>query len=369
MSAENATRALAPVMVRANRLRTLIFRIFEAAGCAQGEAEAVGTRLVDASCAGHHSHGVVRVMRYLDWIEEGKLIPNQVPTIEVDAGSMAIVDGHHGFGQTMAPFAVDLGCEKALATGISVVGLKRSGHLGRLGDWAERAASAGICSIHFANVNGHALVAPFGGTERRFSTAPFAIGIPRLGSTPIVLDFATSLVAEGKVLVAAKGGTPIPDDALVMPDGELGGDPRILYGDTLPGRLPHPSKGEGAIRAFGEHKGSGLAFMCEVLAGLMTESGANASSRGQGQLWSGMLGIYIEPTRLDQAGNFDQKLAEFVDFVRSSKPIKSGRGVMVPGEPEEAARKDAEANGVSLPGSVWTDLLARAERLRVNAAA
>lgn len=366
MNAEGPGRTLEPVMVGIDRLLGLVFRIFEAAGCAPEEARAISTRLVDASCAGHHSHGVIRVMRYLDWMSEGKLKPNQTPTVEMDRGAIAIVDGHQGFGQTVAPFAVDIGIEKARGTGLSVIGLKRSGHLGRLGDWAERAAAAALCSIHFANVNGHVLVAPFGGTERRFSTAPFAIGIPRPGRNPVVLDFATSLVAEGKVLVAAKGGTPIPDHALVTRDGRLSGDPWVLYGDTSDGQLPHPRNGDGAIRAFGEHKGSGLAFMCEVLAGLLTGSGTTGNDPEEGRLWSGMLGIYIDPTRFGESDQLDRSLREFIDFVHETRPADGHEGVLVPGEIENLKRKTAHANGVSLPGSVWADLQRTAEHLHVT---
>ena len=111
------------------------------------------------------------------------------------------------------------------------------------------------------------LVAPYGGVDRRFSTAPYCVGIPRPGQDPLVLDFATSIVAEGKVLVASQGGKKIPDGALIGPDGKPSGDPHLLYGDYTPTGPRDHSKGTGAIQAFGDHKGSGLAFMCEMLGG------------------------------------------------------------------------------------------------------
>ena len=355
------------VVVEVDRLLHLVVRIFEGAGCASEEARAISESLVGANCVGHHSHGVVRVMRYLDWMDDGKLKPNQVPTIEVDAGPMAVVDGHQGFGQTVAPFAVDVGIEKAGEAGVAVVGVKRSGHLGRLGDWAERAARAGICSIHFANVNGHALVAPFGGAQRRFSTAPFSIGIPRAHLDPVVVDFATSLVAEGKVMMAARGGKPIPDDALIMRDGSLSGDPSVLYGHTPDGQLPHPRRGTGAIRAFGEHKGSGLAFMCEVLAGLLTGSGSTGVKPEEGRLWSGMLGIYIDPARLGEPEALDQSLNEFIEYVHETSPADVDGEVLIPGEVETIMRSAAHANGVSLPSPVWADLQRMAARFGIAA--
>ncbi len=150
-----------------------------------------------------------------------------------------MVDGLHGFGQTVTPQAVAIGIDKCKAMGLSMVALKNAGHIGRVGDWAEMAAEAGLVSVHFVNASGSVLVAPFGGTERRLSTAPFCVGVPRPGEPPVVLDFATSVVAEGKVLVASQGGKKLPDDALISPDGKMSADPRVLYGDyTRDGPAP-----------------------------------------------------------------------------------------------------------------------------------
>src|SRR5690606_13482929 len=130
-----------------------------------------------------------------------------------------------------------------------------------IGAWAEMAASAGLVSIHFLNVAGSVLVAPFGGIERRMSTNPVTIGVPVAGGGPGILDFATSSVAEGKVLVAAKGGKALPEGSLIGPDGVPSSDPWLLYGDSDPAVTPDRRSGPGALRAMGEHKGSGLALM------------------------------------------------------------------------------------------------------------
>src|SRR6202034_2180414 len=180
--------------------------IFARAGCEPEEAGRVSASLVDANLTGHDSHGVIRVPRYVDWVRSGDLVPNQSLERIVDTPVIGVVDGHFGFGQTMAPMAVDIGVEKAKATGLSAISLRNSGHIGRVGEWAERAAAAGLISIHFVNAAGSILVAPFGGLDRRLSTAPFCAGIPREGAPPVVLDFATSLVAEGKVNVASDAG-------------------------------------------------------------------------------------------------------------------------------------------------------------------
>ena len=218
--------------------------IFARVGCQSEEASRVSASLVDSNLTGHDSHGVIRVPRYVDWVRTGDLIPNQSLERLVDTPVIGVVDGRFGFGQMMAPMAVDVGLEKAKATGLSAISLRNSGHVGRVGEWAERAAAAGFISIHFVNAAGSILVAPFGGLERRLSTAPFCVGVPREGAPPVVLDFATSLVAEGKVNVASHGGKPLPPDALVGPDGALSGDPALIYGPlTSEGTArPHPRR-------------------------------------------------------------------------------------------------------------------------------
>src|SRR5207344_2757558 len=130
--------------------------------------------------------------------------------------------------------------------GLAAIALRNAGHIGRVGDWAEMAAAEGLVSIHFVNAAGSVLVAPFGGVERRLSTAPYCVGIPRKGQAPVILDFATSLVAEGKVLVASRGGKKLPKGALIDPDGDLSEDPSLLYGPyTADGPRDH-SRGKGA---------------------------------------------------------------------------------------------------------------------------
>ena len=236
-------------------LEVLVRDLFVRAGCSSAEGERIGRYLVAANLAGHDSHGVIRVPRYLEWIREGVLVPDRTPEVVSDGGAFALVDAHYGFGQTAGPFAVALGIAKARQHGVAIVALRHSGHLGRIGEWAEQAADAGLASIHVVNVAGSLLVAPFGAVDRRFSTAPFAAALPVAGRPPVVLDFATSLVAEGKVLVASKGGKPLPEGSLIEPDGQLSADPATLYGPIGETGARDHRRGRGAIRAFGRAQG------------------------------------------------------------------------------------------------------------------
>ncbi|MEE9210662.1 MAG: Ldh family oxidoreductase, partial [Kiloniellales bacterium] len=196
--------------IHAEPLRRLTGAVFAAAGCSAAESARIAYHLVEANLTGHDSHGVIRIPRYLQWMADGTLVPGRTIAVVTENEVMAVVDGQHGFGQSVGTQAVELGIRKADANGVSVIALRNAGHLGRIGDWAELAVAAGLVSIHFVNVAGSLLVAPFGGTERRMSTNPFCVGVPLADGPPLILDFATSVVAEGKVLVAASGGKPLP---------------------------------------------------------------------------------------------------------------------------------------------------------------
>lgn len=345
----------ATVRLDAQVLQDFVADIFAAIGCSRNEASRIGAYLVAANLAGHDSHGVVRVPRYVQMHRDGLILADQVVEPIVDTPVMAILDGKYGFGQTVAPQAVKIGIAKCRANGLAAIGLRHAGHIGRVGDWAEMAAQANLISIHFVNAAGSVLVAPFGGIERRFSTAPYCVGVPRPGEDPVILDFATSVVAEGKVLVASHGGKPLPADALVGPDGAVSGDPRLLYGEN--GEHDHRN-GRGAIRAFGDHKGSGLALMCELIGGALTGNGATDPERAR--FANGMFSIYVDPAVIDPCGVFPREVARYVAFVKSSRPIERGREVLVPGEPEAQRRAERHANAIPLPQATWSSILATA---------
>ena len=348
-------------------MENLTAEIFVAAGCSAEEGARIGGRLVMANLTGHDSHGVIRIPRYLQWMRDGTLVPGQTIEIVTECESFAVVDGRHGFGQSVGAQAVELGIAKAKANGVAIVALRNSGHLGRIGDWAEMAVAAGLVSIHFVNVAGSRLVAPFGGAERRMSTNPVCIGVPLADGPPLILDFSTAMVAEGKVLVAASGGKPLPPGSLIGPDGVPNTDPKTLYGE---GDIHDPQggrQGKGAIRAMGEHKGSGLALMCEMLAGALTGSGC--AGPAERRIANGMLSIYIGLEAMTGDHDFGAEARAYLDFFTSARPVEAGGEVLVPGEPERRRRAAREVDGLELPEQVWREILATAQSLGLDRAA
>lgn len=343
-----------------------IAEIFAAAGCEPAEGAQIAHHLLSANLTGHDSHGVIRTPRYIQWLREGKVRAGQTISVVHETPTQAILDGNYGFGQTIGPLAVDFGIAKARQMGMAAVGLRNSGHIGRIGDWGERAAAAGLISIHFVNVQAGELVAPYGGVDRRFSTNPICIGVPTREG-PIILDFATSLVAEGKVLVASNGGKPVPHGALIEPDGTLSSDPRTLYGPIEGTHVRDSAKGEGALRSFGEHKGSGLAFMCELLAGCLTGGGTSGPIPGgkRGRIANGMLSIYLAPGSFGTE-QFAAAARDYANYVKASRPAEQGGEVLIPGEPESRTRADRLAKGIPLQAETWAAICATARDLGLS---
>jgi uncharacterized oxidoreductase len=346
--------AVDEIRVPADGLTRMLARIFAAAGGSDAEAGAIAGNLVAANLAGHDSHGVIRTQRYLYWQEQGILVFGKSVETVTDAPGFALLDGGHGFGQTIGPQAVAIGIDKARENGFALVGLRRAGHLGRIGAWAEMACAEGLVSIHFVNVANSILVAPFGGVERRMSTAPICIGVPNPDGD-FLLDFATSQVAEGKVLVARNSGKHAPPTSLIGPDGTLSGDPDLLYGPAVAGVVDNPRSGPGALTPMGDHKGSGLALACELLAGALTGSGP--AMGGSDRSHNGMLSIYLDPKLMDDGHGWAATVADYIAHIRATVPADAAEPVMVPGDPERKRRADRLANGLPLAPDVWVGLL------------
>ncbi|MGO4722340.1 MULTISPECIES: Ldh family oxidoreductase [unclassified Inquilinus] len=353
------------MLIHHETLAGLVGDIFAAQGCSAAESRRIAEYLVAANLTGHDSHGVIRVPRYVGMLAKDEVRRDVTVQLLTDTPSFALVDGQYGFGQTVGPQAVQLGIAKARQAGVAVIGLRHAGHLGRIGEWAEMAADAGLCSIHFVNVAGSELVAPFGGVERRFSTAPFAAGFLVPGRAPVILDFATSLVAEGKVLVASNGGKTLPEGSLIEPDGRLSNDPETLYGPIGDGSPRSAQNGLGAIRAFGEHKGSGLALICELVAGALTGSGC--AGPGPRPFSNGMFSIYMSPDHFGSPDDLATETRRYIDYFKACRPAVPGDEVLLPGEPEARRRAERVAAGVPLTDEVWRSLGAVAQACGLDA--
>ena len=335
------------------RLTAFVTAVMQAGGSDAQEAQTIARRLVDANCVGHDSHGVIRVGKYLEWSREGWLRPNQKPSVIVDTDALAIIDGNRGFGQVVGEFAAKLGIAKAAKTGIAMIGLRNCGHLGRVGDWAEMAAAEGQVSLHFLNTSGAQRVAPFGGSDRRLSTNPISIGIPLDDADPVILDVTTSMVAEGKLMVAMNKGERVPEGWIIDRDGAPTTDPKAFYDG-------------GALLTVGGHKGSGLSIVTDLLAGAV--STGRSSDPDDPVLRNNMLSIYIAPRVYAPDGWVTAEARRFVDWVKASPPMKAGEPVLAPGDVERRTREARTKNGVPLDDKTLADLVTAARSVGIDEA-
>lgn len=340
----------------ADRLRELTAAIFEAAGCALPEAERIATHLVEANLVGHDSHGVIRVPSYVQWLRTGKVFAGRSIQVAVENDVLAVVDGQFGFGQTIGEQGVRLGIEKCARHGVSVIALRNSGHLGRIGDWPLMAARAGKLSLHFVNTSGAGiLVAPHGGINRRLSANPIAAGVPMDDAAPMVLDISACTLAEGKIRVALNKGVPVPENCIIDSRGQPTTDPRVFYADP-----------PGAILPIAAHKGYGLAVLCEVLAGALTGGGCSNPANA-GRVVNGMLSIYLDPARFQDDALFRAEIARFVDWVRSSEKVAVDGEILMPGEIEERTRARRLREGLDIEETTWRQIVATATEVGVKA--
>ena len=242
--------------LQAAQLRATVTDILAAAGSTGEEAQTVAANLVLANLSGHDSHGVGMVPRYIDAVLEGGLQPTTGIAVKLEAESLLAIDGQRGYGQVVGEQAMTRAIAKAQETGSCIMALANAHHLGRIGHFAEMAVSRGLVSRHFVNVQSRPVVAPWGGGDGRYGTNPFCAGVPLPGQPPFVLDFATSRVAQGKMRVAHNEGRQVEPGTLIDEKGRPTTNPGVVV-------VPQPGGMFGALLAFGEHKGYGMAIACE----------------------------------------------------------------------------------------------------------
>jgi uncharacterized oxidoreductase len=225
------------------------------------------------------------------------------------------------------------------------------------------AAAAGMASLHFVNATGIPLrVVPHGGRDGRGTTNPIAIGVPVAGGAPVVLDFATAAIAEGKVRVARNQGVPIPPDCLLDAQGLPTTDPAALYTDP-PGNLVPLG---GAVTG---HKGGALWLMVDLLAGAFTGGGCSRPPEGPPRLTSNMLSIVIAPEVYTAAPELASEIRRYLEFVKTSRPRAPDGAVLLPGEPERRARALRLANGIPIDATTWEQIMAAGARVGLARAA
>lgn len=351
------TTAAAPktCTVTAEQLKSFTQSIFEAAGASATNAEIAAAGQVDAHLTGHESHGVIRVPGLVRDCQSGKLKPANTPTVVREGAATAVVDGASTFGHVGCKVATERAIRKAKKGTLGAVALTRANHTGRMGEWTELGASHGLITmVAGSRVNSSrgwvgGLLAPHGGKTGALGTSPISWAVPRGGGRPpILLDYATSGVAGGKLQVARAKRESVPLGWIVDSEGR----PTTNVEDFFNG---------GAQLPFAEHKGYAMAVIVTLLSiGLSGGDLLEPSEHG-----SCLFVMCIDPAAFRPADEFFQMVETTCARLKAVPPAEGFDEVLLPGEPEARTRAERLKNGIPVPLPIWEDLCATARDLGV----
>lgn len=342
----------------AEKLTVFADSLFRACGVPADDAKRVADSLVLANLCGHDSHGVIRMTQYADAIQDGRLKPGAPFNIVKQTAAVMVVDGGWGLGQVQAHRLLDRLIPRAEGLGLAAGTLRNCGHIGRLGEYAEAAASRKMAFL--ASVNNHGFgrgVAPPGGKEPRIGTNPLCVGIPT-NSDPVVLDIGTSVVAEGKVRVAFNKGQQAPEGWLLDSDGKPTTDPGVLYKEP-----------RGSIQPLGgtqAYKGFGIGLVLDMLVGGF--SGAPCSTPGLPNLsGNAVFFLVLDIQQFAGAEHFLREVSGLGNNVKTCPRAEGAPEILLPGEPERRTAQQRRQTGISLDDGTWKQLVTLAQRLKVEA--
>lgn len=330
-------------------LRTFGAEVFEHFGVPSSDATLISDSLVQADSWGHQSHGVLRLPWYVNRIRTGAMKAVTEPSVVVDTGALAILDGHDGIGQVLTERARVEAVERAREHGIGAVGVRNSNHFGTAMYFTRRAAEDGCVSI--LTTNASPAMAPWGGREKGIGTNPWSIAAP-WEDRVIALDIANTAVARGKIYLARQRGEAIPPTWALTPDGA----PTTNAEEAV----------HGVILPMAGHKGYAISFMMDVLSGALTGSkvgrGVNGPYVADKPSGAGHLFLAIDVNAIGDADGFAERIGQLVDEVKSTPTAQGFDEIFYPGEIEDRnAAKVAASGEIELPENTWLDLASLAD--------
>lgn len=336
----------------ARDLRRHTAALVRALGARARDADRVAEALVDADLCGHRSHGVRQLPYYAGQVQRGEIdVTADIETV-LDAPTLAVLDGHRGFGHVIAGVVAQRAAVRARKHSIAAVAVRNANHIGRLGEYTEMLASQGQVAILLVTAQGaDQQIAPFGGIDRRLTNNPLSLAVPG-PDYPIVLDMALSEAAESRVLHAADLGVEVPAGWVLDAEGRPSTHPQdYLGGGSL---LP-----VGA--AAGSHKGYSLIVLLELIVGLLAAVPFCGAARPS--FSNAFVLIAIEAG--GPAAVRGREIAELISWIKSARR-RTENEILIPGELEARHRREA-AGTVALDPVTVAQLDELAEQLAVPA--
>jgi LDH2 family malate/lactate/ureidoglycolate dehydrogenase len=331
-------------------------RVLETIGTPTEAAHRVADGLVGSDACGVRTHGMRVLPRYVDAVERGELDPKGQPTVASDSPTYALVEGRWTFGHVAASAATELVIAKATQLGVAMVGLVQSHHIGRLGEYAEMAARAGVILTVWGGGQGaeQPCAAPFGGRRAVLHTNPIAISVPGEPGHPMLLDIATTGVAGSKVDIARAKGESLEPGLLLDRDGAPTTDPRWYFEG-------------GALLPFGGHKGYGFMLAAELLGRTFLGADDHVRDTGGGPVLrrSGTAFLGVRCDLFVPRPTFEQRAVALFDQIRAVEPQHGFDRVRVPGDLEFEAVNRTASDGITFDATTSAELEQLGYRLGV----
>ncbi|MCW4050947.1 MAG: Ldh family oxidoreductase [Candidatus Bathyarchaeota archaeon] len=339
------------IIVPVDELTELGVKIFTAQGATEDQARFLVDTLVEANLTGHDSHGIHYYAKYSERINNGFIKIDQKPVIVKETASSALIDGNWTFGQITAKKLTEVAVEKAKKSMVAGVGAFNCNHIGRLGYYTEMAAKENIITTMYANV-GNPSVSVHNGLGKTFGTNPYSASVPTGSDTPFLVDYASSVVAHGKISVARAKHTKIPKHWTRDMYGRVTDDPNDIYDG-------------GWLLPFGEYKGYGLQMISELLGAVLTGSRTGLPHIREPPAPNGVFMLAVNPEGFIGLDAFKEKTAQLLSDVKKLTPV-SGERILIPGEPEKETKAQRLRDGIEIPEDTWGEIMKLCNRLGIE---
>lgn len=331
--------------VSADELIELGTELFKSGGLRPEDAATIAQDLVAANLRGLDSHGISRIPMYLERIRKGVVKPQPDIKIENLTAAVSKVDGDDGMGFLAGHVAMEEAVRLAEQSGIGLVGVHNSTHYGMAAIYVMEAMQKGYISMAYTNSS--PAIPAWGGRTAYLGASPFAAAVPSGNESPYVLDMAMTVIARGKIRLAATNGESIPEGLALDKEGA----PTTNAADAF----------EGVCLPFGGAKGSAFAMLMDLLSGVLT--GANYGGDVKSLYFDhsepqnvGHLFIAIKPDLFVSKEEFDGRMDDFVKRTKSLPKAKGFDEILIPGEPEERKAADRIKNGIPISENVIEEL-------------
>ncbi len=318
-------------------------RIFKKHNLPNSHSRICADYLLKAELINAQSHGLARLKMYCDRLKKGLI--NSKPKIKIKkiSSSISHINADNSIGFVAADIGIKVAIKNAKKTGIGLVAIKKSGHYGLSSFYAEQAVKKNL--IVFCFTNAPPALAPHGAKKSLFGTNPICFGAPT-GNTPFIFDSSASMINRGKIRRAEKLGLKIPLGVALNKKGKITTNAKqALQGTQLP------------IAGF---KGSGLAWMVDILSGVLTGSSHGGKTKDPFDDFSGPqnvghLFITINPN-VFSGNSFLKEMKKNIKLVKKLPKAKGFSSIMYPGERKNKIYKKNINKDISIPSKILKEM-------------